>query len=184
MYVNKTKLAVFKSIKILACAALLSALSIAMGKYLQIPVGNVMRFSLENTPIILGGMLFGPFVGMFIGAVADLVGCLMVGYDINIVVTLGAASIGFVSGLAYMIFNRFNVNYYVKIIFSVIIAHIVGSVVIKTIGLAVFYDMKIYILMLWRLLNYVIVGAIECLILGYLLKNKAFLRQVGSIKGE
>ena len=48
-----------------------------------------------------------------------------------------------------------------------------GSVLIKTFGLAVFYDMPLLMLMLWRLLNYLIVGGIEYFLLFWILKHKA-----------
>ena len=73
--------------------AMLSAISIICGKYLAFGVGNVLRFSFENLPIIFASVALGPIPGMLVGIVADLVGCLMVGYTINPLVTLGAAAI-------------------------------------------------------------------------------------------
>ena len=87
------------SLKITVALAMLAAISIICGKYLAIPGGEVMRFSLESMPIILSGMAFGPVAGIAVGAVADLVGCFMVGYTVNPLVTLGAASIGAISGI-------------------------------------------------------------------------------------
>jgi hypothetical protein len=46
-------------------------------------------------------------------------------------------------------------------------------VLIKTKGLALFYDMPLYELMLWRLVNYIIVGVLEGIILCLLIKNKS-----------
>ena len=43
----------------LAFASFLAALSIVCGKYLAFPVGVAMRFSLENLPILLAGMVLG-----------------------------------------------------------------------------------------------------------------------------
>ena len=62
-----------------------------------------MRFSFENTPIIFAGMIFGPIVEALVGTVADLVGCVMVAYEINPLVTLGAALIGLISGIVFYI---------------------------------------------------------------------------------
>ena len=71
-----------------------------------------------------------------------------------------------------------------SVIASVCGAHIIGSVIVKTVGLAVFYAMPIYILMLWRLLNYVIIAAVECLIIYFLLKNKSVRAQINAIKNK
>ena len=160
----------------LAVSALFCALSIVFGKYLAISVGPVLRFSLENFPLILGGVLFGPVVGLLIGVLSDLVGCILVGYTINPIITLGAAAIGFLSGALYRLFSRLPL--FLRLSLSVILSHVIGSVLIKTWGLAAFYDMPFYLLLVWRLLNYVIVGAVECALLGCLMKNRAFCRQI------
>ena len=162
--------------------ALLSAISIIAGKYLAIPGGEVLRFSFENLPILFAGIAFGPISGAFVGAVADLVGCVLVGYAINPLVTAGAVSIGIVSGISALILKKFSLPLSVRITLSVALAHLVGSVIIKTIGLAIFYSMPTEILMLWRLLNYVIVGTVEGIILYVLMKNKLIIGQVESVR--
>lgn len=168
-----------KTLRVVAVAALFAALSILCGKYFAISAGPVMRFSFENLPIMLTGMIFGPVVGLLTGVVADLVGCLMVGYQINPIVTLGAAAIGFLSGFLYRVIGKRHP--FLRILVSVIAAHLVGSVLIKTFGLAKFYDMPFYAVLLWRLLNYVIVGGVELALCCYLMKNKAIKRQLERI---
>ncbi len=179
---NKYKIAVFKTLSVLVCSAFLSALSIVFGKYLAIPVGSILRFSFENTPIMLGGMLFGPIIGSVIGTVADLVGCIMVGYEINPLVTLGAASIGLISGGVFNILkNRTPIQTHFNIIISVFSAHIIGSVILKTAGLSAYYDIHFALLMLWRLLNYIIVGICDGLIIALLMKSRLFMGEVNKI---
>lgn len=155
----------------LVFSAFLAAMSIVLGKYLAIPVGPVLRFSFENLPVMMGGILFGPVAGLLIGVVADLVGCLLVGYAINPIVTMGAAVIGLCSGLLYRVCSRFPLL--PRLFIAVIASHLLGSVLVKTWGLAAFYDMPFLLLMLWRLLNYVIVGGAECALLYYLLSRRA-----------
>ena len=154
------------------------AISILMGKYLAIRGGDVMRFSLENTPIILSGIAFGPGAGALVGLVADLVGCVMVGYTINPLVTLGAVAIGLISGFVPRILAKINVNGRLSLAITVAVAHLVGSVVIKTLGLAAYYDMPIVILMLWRVLNYLIVGALDGIVVHILLSRKEIDKQI------
>jgi ECF transporter S component (folate family) len=156
---------------VLACSALFVALSIVCGKYLAIPFGNILRFSFENLPIILSGVLFGPIAAAVVGALADILGCILVGYSINPLVTAGAISIGVISGAVYRIMKK--APSALKLALSVAAAHVVGSVVIKTFGLAAWYDIPTLELMLWRLLNYVIVGTLEFIILYAVLKVKA-----------
>ena len=170
-------------LKITAALAMLSALSIILGKYLAIPGGEVLRFSFENLPIIFAGVAFGPLAGALVGAVADLIGCLLVGYTINPLVTTGAICIGAISGVTYALLKRTSLPYALKIALSVALAHLIGSVLIKTVGLSQWYDMPLLILMLWRLLNYVIVGALEGILLFILLKNKLISGEILSLMG-
>ena len=171
---NKAKGNVGGHLRVLASASFLVALSIVCGKYLAIPVSTVMRFSFENLPILLAGMMLGPAMGVLTGVVADLLGCVLVGYAINPVVTIGAAAVGLLGGACYRLFSK--TSLFPRIMLSVLAAHLVGSVLMKTWGLAVFYDMPFYLLLLWRLLNYVIVGGAEGALLYYLLKNRTIRR--------
>ena len=168
------------SLRALAVSAFLAALSIVCGKYLAINAGPVMRFSLENLPILFAGIVLGPLWGILVGGVADLVGCVMVGYTINPIVTLGAVSIGLFGGLLYRLPKR--LPHVVRLGLAVLTAHVIGSVLIKTWGLSAFYDLPFYALLLWRLLNYAIVGGVELSLLYFLLKNRAVRRLLDSIR--
>ncbi len=169
------------NLRLLAVSAFLAALSIVCGKYLALSLGNVLRFSFENLPILLCGMMFGPVAGALVGAVADLVGCLMVGYTINPLVTLGAVCVGALGGLLFRLTHRLPLLWQTCI--TVILTHLVASVIVKTFGLAAYYDMPLSVLMLWRLLNYVIVGVAEWLLLYTVLKNQGLRRRFESIRG-
>lgn len=176
------KVPIFKSLSGLCFAAILSAMSFILGKFLQIPnpFQEFIRISFENLPIILAGISLGPIAGALVGAVADLIGCALYGYSINPIITVGAFSIGLVSG--------FISNYVVKtplilkVIISTAAAHIVGSVLIKSAGLAVWYlskyELGYWEFVAWRLLNYTIVAIAECVLLYILLKNKAIQKQL------
>lgn len=164
---NLTKL------KCVALMAIFSAISIVLGKFLALPMGETLRFSLENTTILLSGMLFGCVPGIITGIVADLLGCILRGYAINPIITLGAAVIGFMGGLfAYRKKSILNIS------LSVILAHLIGSVVIKTIGLSVVLNYPFWLTLFQRLLNYVVVAIADLLVLWALLKNKSLTNQL------
>ncbi len=175
---------ILKSTKILTALAVLVAISIVCGKYLALSVGEVLRFSVENLPVIFAGSVFGPVAGALVGAVADIIGCLLVGYTINPIVTVGAAVIGAVSGLIPLIIGTKIQNQKLVIAITVALAHTLGSVVIKTLGLSAYYDMPFIILLLWRLLNYLAVGAIEGTLLYILLNSKGVKHQLSTLKEE
>ena len=172
-----------RPLQVTVALAMLAAVSIIMGKYLAFGVGEVLRFSFENLPILFAAIAFGPVSGMLVGAVADLVGCLLVGYAINPLVTVGAAAIGLVAGLIFKLSPLVGLkSRTVRVILSAALGHLIGSVLIKTLGLAIFYSMPIPVLMLWRLLNYAIIALLETVILVALMKNRALTRQLTAMK--
>ena len=174
-----------RPLRIAVFSSFLAAMSIVFGKYLAINLGEVIRISFENTPIIFSGLAFGPIVGVAVGIVADLVGCLLVGYAVNPLVTVGVAMIGLVSGLmgAFLKKSR-GVSRYLMVFAAVFASHIVGSVLVKTAGLAAFYSMPYYALLLWRALNYLIVGTFEGIILSLLLTNRRINEEIRRLSGR
>lgn len=171
---------IFKSLKGLCFAGILAAMSIVLGKFLQIPnpFQDFIRISFENLPIIISGITLGPIAGAIVGIVADLIGCVLYGYSINPIITAGAMTIGLISGLIskYVIKKPDTL----KIICSAALAHAVGSVLIKSYGLSVWYlakyELGFWEFVAWRFLNYAIVATAECVILILMFKNYAFKR--------
>lgn len=168
------------NVRILAFMALMSAFSVIFGKLLSIPIGNYLRFGLENTPILFVAFTLGPVYAALTGCVADLLGCLVVGYEINPIITVGAMSIGLVGGLLYKLLSK--MPRAVRISLSVVVAHIIGSLIIKTAGLYTFYKIPIPVLLLWRSLNYLVVSLLDIAVIVYLTKSKQVMAQIKKIK--
>ncbi len=175
-------IAVFGNPRALCLAALLAAMSMILGKFLQIPTpfAEFVRISFENLPVILAGIVLGPLAGAMTGVVADLVGCLAYGYSINPLITLGAAAVGLVAGFCAWLLAR--TPLLCRISVSAVAAHLVGSVGIKTAGIAAWYLAKYNLgyleLTLWRLLNYSIIAVLEIAILFALLRHRGFQKQL------
>jgi ECF transporter S component (folate family) len=168
-------------LRILCAAALLSALSIVLGKYLAINVTDSIRLSFENLTILMAGIFFGPLVGAAVGAAADLLGCMLVGYAINPLVTLGAGCIGLLGGLLFRVSGRLSLLW--QCFVTVLGTHLIASVLIKTVGLAAYYpEMPFHILLLWRLLNYTVVALAEWLLLYTILKNQALRHRLEALR--
>lgn len=172
------------NLKLVATLAMLAAISIVAGKYLGINVGEFMRFSLENMPIILAGMAFGPVAGVAVGVVADLVGCLMVGWTPIPWVTVGAALIGGLSGGISLLLKKTSLPSPAVSAIVVFGSHLLGSVLIKTIGLADFQGVPYLALLGWRGLNYLVVGIIDGVIVHLLLNNKGIKMEINKIRGK
>ena len=169
----------FESVKSMTIAAMLTAMSIAIGMFCKSnfnygPYG-MFRITFENLPIIIGGILFGPIVGGTIGAASDIISYFFSGqaYPFNLIVTLGAMSVGMTSGLM----SRYVVKKKGKaqIIVSGALAHVVGSMIIKPIGL---YKAISWAVLL-RIPIYMIIAPIEIAIICVLFSRKSFCRVVG-----
>ncbi|MBQ8372308.1 MAG: folate family ECF transporter S component [Clostridia bacterium] len=165
-----------KPLRVSVTLAMLAAISIVCGKFLALNLTDFMRFSFENLPVIFAGIMYGPLAGAAVGAVADLLGSIMVGYAINPIITVGAATVGLVSGVTWWLTGILDkLPHGLSIGITVGVAHIIGSVIIKSLGLMVFYSIPLYLLMAWRLLNYLIVGVVEGLLIYILTKSPALM---------
>ena len=178
----KRDVLVVGDLRVLSVCAMMAAMSLILGKFLQIPnpFQELIRISFENLPVIMAGIAFGPVMGLMTGVAADLLGCLLYGYNINPIITLGAGAAGFAAGvMGSWLLRRFTV---LRVIAATVLAHLLGSVLIKSLGLAAWYlgsyQMGIGELIAWRLLTYAIVGTAECVILCLLFRRRAFASQL------
>lgn len=127
-----------RRLRILLLISMFSALSIVFGKFLAFNIGDTIRISFENLPILFAGIFLGPLHGMIVGVVADLVGCVLAGYlPPNLIVTLGAALIGLCGGLFFR--DTKPLPAAVRIFIACFVAHFFGSVFMKTLGFIVWY---------------------------------------------
>lgn len=161
----------------LTLSAMLIAMSVVIGIFCKTFLnfgGGLFRITFENLPIILSGIMFGPVVATVVGVATDLISYLLSPqiYPPNLIVTLGAATIGFLSGFIshFLVKNQG----YAQIIISGIAAHAIGSMIIKSIGLFSFYGWAI----VWRVPTYIVIAAIEIIIICLLYKNATFRRLI------
>lgn len=168
----------FGSVQVLIMMALFVALSIVLGKQLSFTAGP-FRFSFENLTILMAGIFFGPVAGLAVGASADLIGCLLVGYAINPIITAGAASIGLISGFVYKKTAGMKQN--LRLALSVGAAHVIGSMVIKSIGLRIYFGYPIQMVAL-RVPLYIMIGCAEGYLIHLLMRNRAFSSQLERMK--
>ena len=154
---------------------MLTAISIVIGIFCKNFLnfgGGLFRVTFENLPIILSGIMYGPIVGGMVGVATDLVSYLLSSqvYPPNLIVTLGCAVVGITSGAV----SRYLIKTpgYKQIIFSGAAAHILGSMIIKPIGLFQFYGAAVWV----RIPLYLVIAPIEIVILCLLYKNANFRR--------
>lgn len=171
----------FKSVKALTLSAMLAAMSVVIGIFCKSLMNfgdGLFRISFENLPIILSGIILGPIAGGAVGIVSDVLSYLLSAqaYPINLIVTLGAASVGLVSGAVSRFFVK--KSGLAQITTSALLAHLVGSLIIKSIGLFSIYGWGI----LWRLPTYAVIASLEILVIYLLYKNDSFRRLVDELR--
>ena len=171
-----------KNIKVLTISAMMIALSAVIGYVCKtIPVLNLgtgLRITFENLPIIIAGIMFGPVVGGCVGCVADLLSCLFSGQAPLPWVLVGSISVGVVAGLS----SRFIVrkNGILKLIVSELLAHLVGSMIIKTIALYTIFGP----IVLFRIPMSIGIAAVEIILLCAIYKNKTVRNLIDSKGGR
>ena len=169
----------FKSVKALALASMLTAMSVVIGIFCKSFLnlgGGLFRVTFENLPIIMTGIFLGPLTGAAVGCASDLVSYLLSPqiYPPNLIVTLGAALVGLCSGLCATVVRK---RGYGQIIFAGAAAHLVGSMTVKTFGLFTYYGYAV----LWRIPLYVAIATAEITVICLLYKNATFRRLVDKL---
>ena len=159
------------SVRTLTMLALLTAMSIVFSRVLSISTGFV-RFNLGSLPVLLAALLFGPGAGFAVGAVADLIGGVLAGYAINPLITLGAGAIGFAAGLAWQKLPEMRLGLRLQI--SVLLGHFVGSMVITSMALRIFYGYP-WATLAVRIPNALILSAVNTVLLRILLENRSLM---------
>ena len=162
------------SVRTLTAMALLIAMSIVFSRVLSISTGFV-RFNLGSLPVLLAALLFGPWAGFAVGVVADMIGGVLAGYAINPLITLGAGAIGLVAGYAWQKLPNLRTGLRLQI--SVLLGHFVGSMVINSLALRIFYGYA-WSVLLTRIPNAIVLAAVNTVLLRILLENRALMKMV------
>jgi len=126
--------------------------------------------------VVLAGVLLGPGLGFAVGGVAALVGGILAGYAINPLITLGAALIGGVAGLCWHKLPLQNRT--LRLIAAILPAHLLGSTIVNSLALHIFYAYPWSALAL-RVPNMLGQVVVEVLVLRALLANAAFRKVAG-----
>ena len=161
------------SARTLVMLALLTAMSIVFARVFTISTGFV-RFNLGALPTHLAAVWFGPAGGFAVGALADMIGGTLSGYSINPLITLGAGSVGLVSGLLFRQLSQLRLG--LRLQLSITAGHVVGSVIINSIALHLFYGYAWPVLAA-RIPNALILSAVNTVLVRLLLQNKS-LREI------
>ena len=154
-------------------SALFVAMSIIIGLFCKTFLsfsGGLLRISFESLPIIMSGIMFGPIIGGVVGGATDLITYFLSPqiYPPNLIVTLGCAMLGVCAGvISHYVVKK---KGYLRLVLSCVVAHMIGSMVIKTVGLFQFYQWSTLV----RIPIYAIIAAAESTVMCLLYKNASF----------
>ncbi len=170
-----------RNVYVLSSAAILSAISFLLGFLAKIIQGTgILRLTIENLPVIFAGVAFGPAVGAAVGISADLLSCITAGQAPLPLITLGAAAVGIVSGLFG---KRISLQKprFLSILLCEAAAQTVGSLIIKTAALAIFFPTIEGWLFALRVPTYLLIIAVESVLLYFLLRSPLVGRELSKI---
>ena len=134
------------SARTLTMLALLVAMSIVFSRVLSISTGFV-RFNLGSLPVLLAAVVFGPGAGFAVGAVADII--------------------------AWQKLSSLSTN--LRLAASVLLGHFVGSMVITSLALRLFYGYP-WATLAVRIPNALILSAVNVVLLRILLENRSLMK--------
>ena len=177
----KRQLGIFKNVETIVVMALFIALSIVLGKLVAINILQDFRISLENTPVIIAAVAYGPLAGAIVGGLSDMIGCMLVGYTINPIITAGAIAVGLLAGIFGKLLLRKDANYskiegYLRCLLTVSAAHFIGSIIIKTLGLYFYFGSPLLLTFFISLGIYAVTSVAESIIL-YILYTKKIIKK-------
>ena len=158
----------------LVTLALLAAVSVVLARFI-IPMPNpTMRFSIEATPIIIAGFLFGPIPAGLVGFIADLVGCLFSGYGYNPMVAVPPVVIGVCAGLMRpLLYKKIS---YLRVLAAFAPAVVVGSILWQSYWLSFFYGNKTFgAFLVSRSIQFVITSCVNALAVYLLMRSGMFV---------
>lgn len=170
---QKNRSAAKSALKRLVLGAMLAAMSVVIGMFCKSFLnfgGGLWRITFENLPIILAGVFLGPITGGLVGIVSDLTSYLLSPqiYPPNLIVTFGAFTVGVTAGLMAKFAIRERGTK--QIALSAAAAHVIGSMIIKPIGLFQFYQWAVLV----RIPLYLVIAPLEILLLCLLWRQKSF----------
>ncbi|MBR5708392.1 MAG: folate family ECF transporter S component [Oscillospiraceae bacterium] len=160
-------------VKVLTICAMLVAMGVVIGILCKnfLTFGIYYRFTLENLPVFFAAIAFGPFAGAAVGICEDVVSCLCsTNPAVNPIITVGAAAVGFFSGLISHHFSFKSDNR--RIAVSIIAGHLIGQVAIKSIAKIVMFGMPWWGVFIGLGFS-AVAGTIEFIVLRMLFKNSA-----------
>lgn len=147
--------------------ALLVAMQIVLVRIVSIDLGFA-RVTIGNLPVVLAGMWFGPLAGAITGLVADVIGCFMKGYAVNPLITLSVIVWGVIPALMRPLMKGSRTRKMAVMCIALVIASIVGTVFLTTLGLVLMNGYNFYAIMPSRMIQWAVLTPVYCVLVNVL----------------
>ncbi len=156
-------------VKVLVFAGALIAMNIVLSRLLVLNIGPTLRITVSQTPVYLAGFWFGPVVGGICGFLGDLIGSLLQGYAPNPFISLSAILTGVLPGIAsYLIKKRMEIWHVLGVL---VLNGLIGSLGFTCIGLHLYYDTPWTVLYTGRIIQTVLLTAVNTVLVFFLYKS-------------
>lgn len=118
------------STKKIATMGILTAASVLLNIY-SIPTPT-FSISFTYIPLFISGALLGPFAGLGVGLIGDILGVFIRGDAFNPLIWVSTGLIGFISGI---VFKFSSLNDYIKILISFLLVYVICTIALNTTAL-------------------------------------------------
>ncbi len=153
----------------LVCLGALTAIYLILSRFLAINIGGFGRIQLGAVARIMAGLWFGPLAGGLVGLVSDLLGCLIQGYAVNPIITLGAILWGVIPALFFPggVLSSSGVTKksgIIRLCAGTIITCLVCTLFVTTAGLVLFNGMNLYAILPTRAIQFCLQTPVYCVL--------------------
>lgn len=150
------------STKILVRSAFLAALSIVLTRMLSVMLDPAHRIGFGTIPLMLSGLIYGPYIGGIVGLVLDLIGVMInpqgafhFGFTLNAILT------GVIPGVVKLLFlNGKRERPIVAIVLSNVLVMIIVYMILNTLWLSQLLGKGMYALLITRIPK----SIVECVV--------------------
>ncbi len=150
------------------CAlALLCAMQIVFARFLVIPIGTSMRFSLSFIPVVIAARRYGIRGGVTVYGLGDFLGAIIfpTGGAFQVGFTLTAVLSGFIFGFFLgdksPVRTKVNIPEAVRIVGAVLSSQVICSLFLNSFWLSFYYGMPFLAQLLTRVPQILIIGSLQ-----------------------
>lgn len=151
------------STQTLVFMSVLVAMTLVLSRMLAIDLGFA-RFTLGSICTIMAGLWFGPAAGAACGFAADILGCLMQGYAVNPLITVGAMCWGIIPALMKPLMTGGKVRKTVVLCLSVLLSSLAGTMGFTYAGLVLVLGYDFWAILPTRLAQFAAMTPVYCVL--------------------